>query len=260
MYESLRKHDKKFRDLHVLAMDKECYRTLRAFNDPSLQCSEVEYFEDRLKIKSVRKSRTWQEYCWTMASVYTNWLLPMFEQMTYVDADIMFFADPQVIFDEIEHRSIAVIPHRLIPSKKHLEVNGQFNVSLVHFKNTPAGRECLSKWAAQCIERCSAKVGCGDQGYLDEWPAEYGHEVAIIRNIGVGVAPWNLANYKLTEGPKVDGQDVVFYHYHEFKELKDSFRLTNYELRPEDETLIYSPYLAAYSRASAKIASVHISA
>ncbi len=32
--------------------------------------------------------------------------------MTYLDADLMFFADPSPLFDELDGRSILITPHR----------------------------------------------------------------------------------------------------------------------------------------------------
>jgi len=263
LYDSLVKHSSEAFTLCVLAMDTETLRTLQ-----SLNFQNVLPMDGRSFLLNQRIDRTWQEFCWTCASnlaedvmdwadkdVDDPWYL---EHLTYIDADCYFFSDPKVIFDEIGDRSIAVIPHRLIPSKKHLEVNGQFNVSWVTFKNNDVGRECLSTWAAQCRERCSAKIGCGDQKYLDEFPVKYGDELCVIENIGAGLAPWNLAHYTLTEGPKVDGNDVVFYHYHEYLHGQ---RLTNYELRDEDVKYIYAPYFAAVSRAQETVAStIHLQA
>lgn len=259
LYESLVRHSSEDFTLDVLAMDDSCAEALRAMNLEHAGITRLSLFEIQdPSLVSLRKSRTWQEFCWTMGSVFTDLVMQFggVNEITYLDADMMFFSDPKVIFDEIGDRSIAVIPHRLIRSKKHLEVNGKFNVSWVTFRNTPNGRECLSTWAAQCRERCSAKEGCGDQLYLDAWPAKYGDDLCVIQNLGAGLAPWNLANYRLTEGPAVDGRPVVFYHYHELSiNGPGNYRLTNYELRPEDVDLIYSPYLAEHKKAKERIAS-----
>jgi len=264
LYDSLVKHSSERFALWVLAMDAECSTALRQLALPYVRVVDRYWFEQQASF-GIKLGQTHQEYCWACASVFTSYLMTIcedddydtFDAFTYLDADCYFYSNPKVIFDEIADRSIAVIPHRLIPSKKHLEVNGMFNVSLVYFKNTPTGRKCLSTWSLQCRERCSAKVGCGDQKYLDEWPAKYGDELCVIQNIGAGLAPWNFAHYRITEGPKADGNDVVFVHYHEYVHGQ---RLTNYELRDEDVKYIYAPYFAAVSRAQDTIASIQIQA
>jgi hypothetical protein len=265
LYESLKRHSGSDFVLHVLAMDYETEMTLRAMDLPQVEIVPVGVLENLLRLQVVRHNRTWQEYCWTMASVFTSDLMEYgLLEVTYLDADMMFFSDPEVIFEEMRWRSIAVIPHRLIPSKRHLEVNGKFNVSWVTFKGD-IGRECVRMWAAQCRQRCSAEVGCGDQLYLDEWPDKYGAQLCVIENIGAGLAPWNLANYEIgidknsqlwaSEMREWCFRPVVFYHYHEFMERKDgTFRLTNYDLRDCDRRLIYAPYLEAYTRAKVTIA------
>lgn len=278
LYESLRKHSSEEFTLYVLPMDQQTVDTLMAMVLPNVQLI-LGFHESHEGMAEARANRSHKEYCWTCASNlcevlldWSNWHnesegTEAIESITYLDADCYFFSDPKVIHDEIGDRSIAVIPHRLIPSKKHLESNGQFNVSWVSFKNNSVGRECCSTWAWQCREQCSESIGCGDQAYLDSWPGKYGPELAIIQNIGAGLAPWNLANYGLYQfdGPPQLAANrtdyslgglvpVVFYHFHETRFHPDgSVFLTGYELRPVDEELIYKPYIAAVNEAQAKL-------
>ncbi len=272
LYESLRKHSSEPFTLYVAPMDEETETVLLSLHLPHVVM--IHGFNDLPAMLELRAKTTHQEYCWASASQLAEYLLEVTkEDINYIDADCFFFSDPKVIFDEIGERSIAVIPHRFIPAKKYLEVNGKFNVSLVHFKNDPIGRECLTTWAWQCREKCSAKDGCGDQKYLDAWPGKYGTDLCVIQNIGIGLAPWNLANYIMClhrlDGPPglIDDCEafemwpVIMYHYHEFKELPNGhFRLTNYDLRSEDIELIYEPYLIAYQEAKTRIESLNISA
>jgi hypothetical protein len=252
MYESLKRHSSEDFTLHVLAMDSKCLAVLHEMNLPNVQILPLPAFELEMNLSEVRSNRTHQEWCWTAASQQMEYLLRWLgDGVTYLDADLFFFADPKVMFDELGERSIAIVPHRLIPSKKHLEVNGKFNMGWVTIQNTETGRKCIARWAAQVRERCSATVGCGDQGYLDEWPSLYGSDCCIIENIGANVAPWNLANWRVTEGPMVDGVPVVFFHAHEFV---DESRLTNYELRLADIGFIYKRYIAAWRAAGNLIA------
>lgn len=256
LYESLKRHSSEPFKLYVLAMDAETEAVLRELNIKEIEIVPLHVLEEQLGIEDIRNTRTWAEFCWSMASVFTNDLLngpSNLPAVTYLDSDLYFFSDPEQIFKEIGLSSIAVIPHRLIPSKQYLEAtSGKFNVSWVTFQASFHARACLRNWAALCIGRCSAEAG-GDQKYLDKWPERYHANLHVIENIGAGLAPWNLANYKLTEGPCVDGRPVVFFHYHE---LQYGVRLTNYDLRPEDIKFIYEPYLAAYEETKAMIEGV----
>lgn len=255
LYESLVRHCSEPFKLWILALDGETTDTLTRLALPHVEVIPGDYFEADLQLTGVRLSRTHQEWCWSLASQLCESLLyGGLLEVTYLDADTFFYSDPEPIFSEIGHRSIAITPHRLIPSKKHLEANGLFNVGVVHFRNTDVGRKCVERWAAQCREKCSASDGCGDQKYLDEWPKLYGPECCIIENIGVNAGPWSIGNWKVTEGPRLDGVQVIAYHAHEF-DLATG-RLTNYELRDEDRRFIYAPYIEAVSRARERLARI----
>lgn len=255
LYDSLFQHSSEDFKLWILALDDETWQMLQQLHLTHANIIHGEAFEISNHLTDIRKSRTHQEWCWTLASQLTERLIhDGLLECTYLDADTFFFSDPEPAFEEIGHRSIAITPHRLIPSKKHLEVNGIFNVGFVHFRNTYVGRRCLERWAAQCREKCSASDGCGDQLYLNEWPSLYGKECCVIENIGVNAGPWSLGNWDVTTGPRLQDVTLICYHCHELDLEKG--RLTNYELRPEDVTLIYEPYLEALRRAQAKIESV----
>lgn len=225
LYESLKKHSSEDFTLHVLALGPECYRTMMALALPHVEVADLESFEQLMFLKNVRASRTWQEYAWTLASVFTESLLNRTELLevthsksgmreylgfmdridaiTYLDADVFFFSDPKVIFDRIGERSIGITPHYFADQYKYLERNGKYCVSIVHFKNNEAGRKCASRWAEQVRESCEYRnAGHGrfaDQGYLDAWPSEYGEEVCELGH-GSALAPWNISAYQMEYG------------------------------------------------------------
>lgn len=257
MVESLKRHSSVPVTVHLLAMDRDAWA---AVNDLGLDYLKAYSWQG----PNVRKDHTHQEWCWLMASQWCERLMGhVAAGITYVDADVLFFGDSEIIHAEIGDRSIGIIPHRFIPSKKYLVRNGEFNVGWVTFKGN-VGMDCLEWWAAQCRTWCYARNEngkFGDQLYLNEWPKLYGKDLCVIENIGAGLAPWNYANYKITEGPKADGVQAVFAHMHEFAELSPGkYRLTNYALRPEDKEFIYEPYIKAYEAAKEQLAAVHLQA
>lgn len=278
LYESLQKHSSEPFRLNALPLDEETERALESLQLPNLIVLGRRAFEADQDLLEIQNSRTHQEYAWTCASNLCEWLLFCpdcdLSEITYLDADLMFFSDPKVIFEEMDGASIAVIPHRLTENdqRDRLEKNGKFNVSWVTFKNDWAGKQCLARWSEQCRKRCSADVGCGDQKYLDEWPDRYGALLRTIKNIGAGLAPWNLQTYGLYQfasgppqlAPPCDHGfagfvPVVFYHYHETRfDEWGAIRLTNYPLRMGDVEILYKPYIAAVNAAKERIASVHL--
>lgn len=261
LHESLLKHSSEDFCLHILACDMDTFWLLSEMNLAKVEVIPLEPFESAMKMKSVKESRTHQEYCWTLASSFIEYLLPWFDALTYVDADIFFFSNPRAIFSEVGDRSIGIVPHRFNKKdRQRLSKNGEYNVGVIVARNTPVGLKCISHWASQCREWCFGRNEGGkfaDQAYLDSWPMEYGDAVCVIANIGVNLGPWSVGNYFVQRLNEDQGHMVcvglsplVCYHFHEFQ---DENQLTNWKLRPEDRAFIYAPYVEAYQRALVRI-------
>lgn len=172
----IRKADPDFR-LHVLALDNKTAHCVRKLMDIRIVVHTLEEVMTPV-LQTAKGNRTHQEFCWTLASYFCQWLWHKagLREITYLDSDLFFFSDPTPIFTEMGGRQIGIIPHRLIPEKKHLEVNGIFNVGWVTFRGT-VGSACLQKWSEQCLEWCYNRQEpnrFGDQKYLDAWPKAYG--------------------------------------------------------------------------------------
>jgi hypothetical protein len=172
--------------------------------------------------------------------------------ITYLDSDIYFFNSPEVIFNEIKDRSIAIIEHRFSKNRKFFEEKaGRFNVSWVSFKNNDFGKEALNWWSEKVIEWCYDRYEngkFGDQKYLDDWPERF-KGVYIIKNIGANVAPWNIKDYKLQERDKnlyVNDKPLIFYHFHGFYLTREGdkieYTVGNYYIPLNVKKLIYEPY------------------
>jgi hypothetical protein len=233
----------------------------------------MESFERALRLEPVRQSRTYQEYCWTLASCFMDYLLPSFNEVTYLDADIFFFSDPEQMFDEapFQHRSIGITAHHFNDQdRERLGKNGEYNVGVVIAKNTTVGSLCISRWAEQCREWCFNRQENGkfaDQGYLTEWQSLYPGNIWVLDNVGVNLGPWSVGNFKIWRD-NIDGSvnvtetfataphlatywPLVCYHFHEYI---DAQHLTNWPLRPQDMELIYGPYVQAIGKAQEQIA------
>lgn len=248
--------------IHVLAMDDECDSALMRFGMANFVYS-MDAFEAARQVETLRKTRTHQEFCWSCGAIFTDYIGALLDEITYIDADCFFFSDPQIVFDEIGEKSIAITPHRFAAKDEaRLLPNGKYAVQWVTFKGE-VGRRALSKWAGQVREWCFYRHEDGkfaDQKYLDTWCDDYPGEVCEIRNPGVGLAPWNIARYdilRIDDRITVDLQPVVMYHFHEYLHGK---RLTNWKLRDSDKELIYRPYAEAIEQAEKQIAAIHLQA
>jgi hypothetical protein len=102
----------------------------------------------------------------------------------------------------------------------------------------------------------------GDQKYLDEWPERYGRAVHIIAHAGGGVGPWNVYGSVVDRENgcvRVDGQTLIFYHYHGFQTLSDgrvAYMPPLYEVLGPVPMDIYGPYEIALARALVRVRSL----
>jgi hypothetical protein len=268
LYRSLERVCKGDLTLHVLCIDDFTADVLHHLKLPHVRSLRVADIEDDA-LRAARADRSIGEFCWTCTSVLLLHLLkgaPPDEVVTYVDADMCFFSDPRVVLSELGSGSILVHEHGFAPEHAHLmREAGRFNVGLVSFRNDAQGRACLERWKEQCLAECKfdpAAGKCGDQNYLDEWPSRY-PGLVISSNPGVGLAPWNIAKYRLANGGgmvTVDGRAVVFYHYHSLKLLRPRMGFSpialatgGYALSEDIVSELYVPYTKELWRALRRV-------
>ena len=233
-------------EIHVLCLDYKTKHILEKMNTSYIKCIELIEVENNDLLKA-KKERTKAEYCWTLASNFTWYVMNKFKDInliTYLDADLLFYSSFEPIFKEIRNSSIAIIEHRFAKHYKNLEVNGRFCVEWNSFRRDKEGMKCLNTWRKQCLEWCFYKLEdgkMGDQKYLDEWPTKY-NSCHIIKVLGAGIAPWNYSQYEIrNKHPeiKINGENLIFYHFHQFQILKKNkfYRLgeiyTSYKKEPD---------------------------
>jgi hypothetical protein len=226
MLQSLRRHCPEA-VVFVLCMDEQAQRILQALPLGHVRCIPLADIETP-ELLAAKADRGIGEYCWTLEACLPWYVLRQFAEVDavhYVDADLFFFSSLQPLFDEIGDAPIAIIEHRFTDRLKVQEVNGRFCVEWVTFRREAEGLACLDRWRGQCIEWCYYRLEDGkmaDQKYLDEWPQRY-PGCHIIQLAAAGVAPWNFPRYRFGQAadgtPTVDGQPLVFYHFHQFQLL-----------------------------------------
>lgn len=215
LYSSLEKVCENFK-LYVLCMSDKCLEILADLNKDNVIPISLKQFED-CELLRVKKSRSVGEYCWTCTSSLILYVLKTFrpEYCTYIDADMYFYSDPEVIISEMKckNASVQIIGHRFpakVASQREFEV-GKYCVEFDTFKNDENGIYLLNVWRKQCLEYCSADndgVHYGDQKYQDNWCNDYDFCIETSE-YGAGVGPWNYSEYKLENS--YDGQIVVNY-------------------------------------------------
>jgi putative methyltransferase (TIGR04325 family) len=210
----------------VLCLSPECGEMVRAAAWKNLTILTLADLETAYpEFFAARENRSRLEYYFTCTPFLVRMALAGLEAgglMTYLDADLGFFADPAPLFDELGEGSIALIPHRFPPDLEGNIIYGTFNVGWLTFRQDRHGRACLDWWAERCAEWCYDRVEpgrFGDQKYLDEFPDRFSG-VHILQHPGANLAPWNIRTHQLSESAgslRVDGQPLIFFHFHGFK-------------------------------------------
>jgi hypothetical protein len=253
LHDSLRACAGEFQ-LTVLCMDDAAEAALRTRALPGVQLLPVARLVEKYPaLAAARSGRSKLEFYFTCTSWLMRHLLPQLpagELLTYLDADLYFFASPQAVYDEIGPASVAITPHRFPPSLVHLERYGRFNVGWVSFRHDPTGLACAADWADQCAAWCFNQLEperYADQKYLDAWEVRFPGTVSLSHP-GVNAAPWNIKDCVLTAGPAINGRPLIFYHFHALVHL--GRQLYDASLHKYDATLsaglrehVYLPYL-----------------
>jgi len=263
MLESLARHCPAPFEATVLCMTPEARRIVSALGTRGVRTLSVEDLDDP-ELLALRGVRPHRDFCWTATPALLRHALRHAapgDVVAYLDADLMFFADPMQLLRELDGCDILIHEHRYAPDRAAWQrTSGRFNVGLVAFRPSEQAHACLQRWYRQCLEKCELDPEhgyCGDQGYLDEWPGRY-DRLSILGHIGGGVAPWNVDQYAVTrgrEGPMVNGVPVVFYHYHALRVVDVKWPLgliadpaEGYRFPRAVRSLLYRPYLRALRR------------
>ncbi len=224
LYRSLERHEANF-ELVILCMDDVIADALSALGLRHARLIRLREFETD-ELLAVKPERTIAEYCWTCTAPLVRHCLDVdadVDEVTYLDADLCFFSSPQPIHDEMGVSEIMIIGHRFPKRLDYLNRFGRFNVSWTTFRRGGQGQACLEEWRRDTLAWCFRRLEddkFGDQKYLDAWPGKYAGAVAVIANVGAGVAPWNFEQYQIRIDAlgrlTVDAQPLIFYHFHQF--------------------------------------------
>ena len=249
-------------ELITFCMDDESYENI-ASNKPSnvrpIHFSKLEAAFPNLLIAKNNRSKV--EYFYTCSPAISNYVLNNLDginEVTYLDADLYFFSNPEAIFTELGDASVGIIEHKFSFFTKRNKVYGNFNVGWVTFRKDINGMACLNSWTNNCIEWCYQKTEdekYADQKYLDYWQRDF-EGIYVIKNIGANLALWNISNYRITYKNKrvfVNENELIFYHFANFKQIGlNTFKtdLSRVFIRTTGviKNNIYLPYIQTISK------------
>lgn len=269
MLRSLLKHDKKC-SITVICLDKEVQELLQRLNLQKVRPVCLPLIENEIKELDLAKgNRSKVEYYWTLTSVILLYFLKQMPKnaiLTYVDSDLFFFSNPDSVFEEMGEMSVLIHGHNFPDKYAHLAINGFYNVGLTSFRNDSDGLKVLEWWQKRCLEWCYNRQEngkMGDQKYL-EFFHYLTNKLAIAKNPGIGIAPWNYMQYKLclkNGEPYVNNTPAVFFHYHACAYIKPGVMAVcaniGYPVSTELLQYFAAPYLESLDNALAEILSIN---
>jgi hypothetical protein len=257
MYSSLKSNSNDFH-LYFFPFDEKSKTILQQLNLSHVTVVTLTEFENE-HLLAVKPTRTKGEYCWTCTPSIISYCMDRFglDQCTYIDADLYFFSNPNILVDEMQHKSVLITEHRYTRRYDKSLESGIYCVQFITFKNNTEGRTALNWWRDKCLEWCYSRIEdgkFGDQKYLDDWPERFAG-VHVLKNLGGGVAPWNVQQYEIVDQDnklflKLNTELImlVFYHFHYVKSYEnDQVDLGNYRLSKTVLNQIYKPYLLRIS-------------
>lgn len=269
LYKSLEKNAENFH-LYILCFDEKAYDVLNGLRlRHATVIPEREIMTEELE--SIKAARTRAEYCWTCTPIVVQYVLENYAvaDCTYIDADMFFYSDPQILLDELyaNGASVGIIEHRFpndIAKKQREMFYGKYCVEFNTFCNDEIGQKVLKYWRARCFEQCTMAFGnesFGDQKYVEEWEEKF-RGVYVYQHLGAGVAPWNICDYRMANTEKgiallykkKNLVELVFYHFQNLMILDGNkvFIGVYNELGHKDKQLIkklYEAYVLALRKA-----------
>ena len=266
LYRSLEQVTEDFK-LYIFCFDDKSYQILgdlRLKHAVLVHHSEI---EDSILLK-LKKERSKAEYCWTCTPVIIEYVLQHFqeESCTYIDADLYFFRNPQILFDEIKNAkaNVVITEHRFTNSlndRRHLKRSGKYCVEFNYFDQSENAKEALQWWKEKCFEWCYhiyEPERMGDQKYLEKFPILF-KGVHELQHLGGGMAPWNLRQYEVirmeqdapvfVEKSSKKEFPLVFYHFQNMRYLtEDMVNVSSGTHSKKTKDAIYPTYLKAVEK------------
>ncbi len=146
------------------------------------------------------------------------------QKVLWCDPDLMFFEDPQCLFDDMTKRSMLLTPHyrALRPSTDEVNFQKNFTEGMFQAGLVGAGYEAqsvLEWWSEACLWRMDKDAANGlyvDQRYLDLLPILW-EDTVISRHRGYNIAEWNWHENRretIDGRVRINGREpVVFIHF-----------------------------------------------
>lgn len=266
LHRSLERHCPGF-TLVILCLDRATLDALAVLALPHVKLVSIELLESHdPELRQARPYRTLVEYYFTCKPVLMQLALEMFpaeNRVTYLDSDLYYFSNPELLEEYYSDSAVALTPHRFPRHLVDRRQYGKFNAGWVSASAEAEGQRFIEWWRRRCIEWCRLEVRSerfGDQKYLDQVPKLF-PDTRILDHPGANLAPWNLDGIQLTvsaDTVRVNGEPLVFFHFHGVRRVL--YRIYDSGLYGYRANLssparrhIYRPYLFDVENAAARL-------
>lgn len=235
-------------NLYVLCMDDESYRVIKSLNiENLLPLTVLDVSNEDDILQSQNKNRG--QICWMYQPILCEYILKKLknDSVVYLEADSLFFKDPKNLLSEIANYSVSIVPHNYdLYNKKFEKTSGKYCVQFNYFKNDIDGLRVLEYWRRSCYKYDSNKPEVyPGQISLESWDC-VSDKVRIIKNLGAGVAPWNINNreIRIKNNTLYFGKDeMIFFHFHQFSKLVSGGYLYALYKIPKNCNFIFIEYI-----------------
>ena len=250
--------------VYFLCVDSETYEILAGMGLTDAVLVRLEEVENNelLKVKAERKLN---EYCWTLKPYFLEYLLCLnnVRRITYLDADLYFFNNPEKIFDDAPYCPVILTKHDYPVTLDQMSATcGKYNSGFISIVKCQSGIECIRWWKQRCFKWCSEvpeNGRFGDQKYLDSMPFFF-KKVCCSRTPGVNIAPWNHINYSFSERDGkiyVDDKPLIFYHFSGLRLLNGETAALTMHFEKDIIPMVYGPYLHELQSLAAEVNAVN---
>ena len=138
LYESLKANCNYDFTLYFLATDDLAYEWLKNNNYEHIIVNSLNDLKTEYPVlERLQKERSRAEFSWTLSSFSIQFFLRKYslDSITYLDADLCFYDDPKVLFEELTNESVIITPHNYTPCYDQSATSGRYCVQFMYFKN-----------------------------------------------------------------------------------------------------------------------------
>lgn len=165
------------------------------------------------------------------------------EKVFYFDPDIVVFDRFDELVELLDRATILLTPHLTVPedtldavmdNEQAALKHGVFNLGFLGVRAQGEGLRFANWWSERLLHFCYDDIPNGlftDQRWADLVPCFFS-DVMILRSAAFNVATWNLsgrrASGNLSEGIKINGEPLGFYHFSGFDSGAQEVMLNKY--------------------------------